>query len=224
MKKRTGIVTALFGAFTLLTVGESAAQINGGGDMLNETPIWPVPANMTMEEYTDANRRLGVGLALMSIPLPGTLHFYAGEKKEGWIHVGAAVLGGASLILGAAIIDENNNAWESTSFETIDITGENGKIKRYKKIPKKDEGGVLTYRLKKLDRKTEGAGVAFVVLGAGIILGEILHDWIDGIKTIEKKRDAVRYKYGKLAGYKLSMNPSVNIERGSLGAELSLRF
>ena len=84
---------------------------------------------------------------------------------------------------------------------------------------------MFTYRLKKLDRKTKGGGgVAFIALGAGLIVGQLLHDWIDGIKTIERKRNAVRYKYGKSAGYKFSMNPNMDIERGRLGAELALRF
>ena len=224
MKKIIGIFAAFYCAFMLFPIEESAAQGNGGGDVLNEVPIWPVPAEMTLEEYTDANRRLGVGLVLMSIPLPGTLHFYAGEKREAWMHVGAAVLGGASIVLGAAMMDEKKNAWKKTDFEIVDVTGESGKVERYKKIPIEEEGGVFTYRLKKLDRKTEGGGAPFIVLGAGLIVGQILHDWIDGIKTIERKRDAVRYKYGKSAGYKFSVNPNVDIERGSLGAKLSLRF
>ena len=41
---------------------------NNGGDPLNETPFYIVPADMTYEEYEDANRRLSVGLLLMSIP------------------------------------------------------------------------------------------------------------------------------------------------------------
>ncbi len=139
------------------------------------------------------------------------------------MHVGAAVLGGASIILGAAMLDEKDS-WEKTNYEIVEVTGESGKIKRYEKIPIEEEGGVFTYQLRKLNHKTEGAGVAFVALGAGVIIGEILHDWIDGIKTIERKRDAVRYKYGKSAGFKLSLNPDVNVERGSLGAKLSLSF
>lgn len=224
MKKMSGIFAALYCALTLFASTESAAQANGGGEILNEVPIWPVSAEMTLEEYTDANRRLGVGLILMSVPLPGTLHFYAGEKREGWMHVGAAVLGGASIILGAALMDEKDNAWEKTDLQTVDVTGDNGTIERYKKIPIEQEGGVFTYRLKKLDRKTDGGGGAFIVLGAGLILGEILHDWIDGIKTIERKRDAVRYKYGKTAGYKLSLNPNIDAQSGRVGAQLSLRF
>ena len=210
-------------AFVLFTVSQSSAQ---GGDVLNEVPIWPVPAEMTLQEYKDANRRLNVGLVLMSMPLPGTLHFYADERREGWMHVGAAVLGISSIILGAAIMDEQENAWESSDFETIPITGASGKIERYEKRPIKDEGGVLTYRLKKLDRKrkNEGGGAAFIILGAGLVVGQLLHDWIDGVKTIERKRDAVRYKYGKSAGYKFSMSPNVDVRRRSLGAQLALRF
>lgn len=223
MKRTIGVFIALHFALMPFAAEESAAQVNGGGDVLNEVPIWPVPAEMTLEEYTDANRRLSVGMMLMSVPFPGALHFYAGESRAGWKHVGAAALGGVSIILGAAMLDEKN-AWEKSDYETIDVAGASGKIERYRKIPVEEEGGVFTYRLEKLNRKTEGAGMGFVALGAGVILGSILHDWLGGIKTIERKRDAVRYKYGKKAGYKLSLNPNVNIERGSVGAKLSVNF
>ena len=225
MKRRIEIIAALCCTIVPFAAVESTAGgLGGGGDVLNEVPIWPVPAEMTMEEYRDANRRLGVGLALMSIPIPGTLHFHAGEKRAGWKHVGAAVLGGASIIVGAAMMDNDKNEWDKSDFEIVDVTGESGKIERYKKIPITEEAGVFTYRLKRLERKTDGAGAAFVVLGAGLFVGQILHDWIAGIKTIERKRDAVRYKYGKTSGYRVSLNPDMNIERGSLGAKLSVRF
>ena len=112
---------------------------------------------------------------------------------------------------------------KNPNFETVDIEAES-EVVRYEKIPVEEEGGVLTYRLQKLERKVDGAGAAFLVLGAGLLVGQVLHDWIDGIKTIERKRDAVRYKYGKSAGYKLSVNPNLDLEQGSLGAQLSLRF
>ena len=111
MKKTICFLAALHFSFTLFAVEESAAQGNGG-DMLNEVPIWPVPAAMTLEEYRDANRRLGVGMALMSVPFPGALHFYAGERRAGWKHVCAAGLGVASIIVGAALTDEKDNQWK----------------------------------------------------------------------------------------------------------------
>lgn len=220
-----GRFTLLLCAFMLYPGEGSAADgVNSGGDVLNEAPIWPVPPGMTLEEYTDANRRLGVGLALMSVPIPGALHFYAGERREGWMHVGAAALGGASILLGAAMLDGKENAWKKTDFETVDIEGTSGEVVRYEKIPVEEEGGVYTYRLKELERKAEGAGAALVALGAGLLVGQLLHDLVDGIKTIERKRDAVRYKYGKSTGYELSLNPDADIEQGRLGARLSLRF
>ncbi len=38
-----------------------AAQ-TGGGDILNEAPLIPIPEEMTFEEYRDMNRRLTLGL------------------------------------------------------------------------------------------------------------------------------------------------------------------
>jgi len=226
MSSRMGTLAAVCMTIALVTVVETAAQLNGGGDVLNEVPIWPVPAEMTLAEYRDANRRLNVGLVLMSVPIPGALHFYADEGREGWIHVGAAALGLTSVVLGAALIDEKDNAWEKSDFETVDVVSEGGNVERYEKIPIEEEGGVMTHRLKQLDRKreNEGAGAAFIVLGAGLVVGQLLHGWIDGIKTIERKRDAVRFKYGKTAGYKLSLNPDLNLQRRSLGAQFAVRF
>ena len=93
------------------------------------------------------------------------------------------------------------------------------------KIPIEEEGGVFTYRLKQLNRKTKGGGgVAFIIVGAGLVVGQVLHDWIQGTKTIQRKRDAVRYKYGQTAGYKFSVAPNADMNRRSLGAQLSMRF
>ena len=224
MKKLIGLVAALQCASILCTAEQSTAQ-SVGGDMLNEVPIWPVPAEMTLEEYRDANRRLGVGLMLLSVPLPGALHFYADEPREGWMHVGAAGLGVVSIILGAAMIDEKDNQWEKSDLEVVDVTGANGTVERYEKVPMEEEAGVFTYRLKKLDRKMKGgAGIPFVILGAGLVVGQLFHDWIDGVKTIERKRDAVRYKYGKTVDPRFSMGPTMDTQRGRYGAQLSYHF
>ena len=123
MKKTICFFSALHLSFMLFAVEKSAAQ-GVGGDMLNEVPIWPVPAEMTIEEYKDANRRLSVGMTLMSLPFPGALHFYAGESKAGWKHVYAAGLGVTSIIVGAALVDEKDNQWEKTDLEPVLFTGE----------------------------------------------------------------------------------------------------
>ena len=67
MKRMIGVFIALHFVFMPFSVEESAAQVSGGGDLLNEVPIWPVPAEMTLEEYTDANRRLSVGMMSRNI-------------------------------------------------------------------------------------------------------------------------------------------------------------
>ena len=224
MKKIIGVIGTLHLAMGLFTAEPAKAQ-GAGGDMLNEVPIWPVPAEMTLEEYTDANRRLGVGRLLMSVPLPGTLHFYAGESRAGWKHVGAAALGVVSIIAGAAIVDEKENEWEKTELEIIDVRGTNGTVERYEKIPIEEENGVFTYRLKQLDRKPKGGvGGAFIITGLGLIVGQVLHDWIQGTKTIQRKRDAVRYKYGLPSGYKFSIGPNTDPQRRRLGVQLAMRF
>lgn len=192
--------------------------------MLSESPLWPVPAEMTFEEYTDANRRLSVGLILMSVPIPGSLHFYAGDTGEGWKHVGAAALGAVSVVLGAAMVDELDT-WKSSDYEVVDVTGQNGEVQRYAKVPVEEEGGTFTYRLRKVDHRNDvGAGGLFIVAGAGLIVGQLLHDWIDGIRTIERKRDAVRFKYGKSASLGLSLRPNADVPQRRLGAEVALRF
>jgi len=199
------------------------AQGSGSGDVLNEVPFYVVPADMTFEEYEDANRRLSVGLLLMTIPVPGALHFYANEKKEGWRHVYAAAAGLASIIAGIASIDEKDT-WPESEFETVDFTGDDLTVRRYEKIPVKAENDSITYRLRFLNHDTEGGGKFLIVLGVGLIIGEIFHDWYDGIKTIEKKRNAVRFKYGKSSNFGFNLSPEIDPESGLLGAKLSLSF
>lgn len=229
MKQEKLPLAVFCGALVLLPAADVVAQDRfdgnfAGGDVLNEVPLWPVPSEMTLKEYRDANRRLNVGRLLMSVPLPGALHFYADESREGWMHVGAAVLGGVSFIVGAAMMDDKENAWEKTKFEIEEVVNELGDVKRYKKIPVTVENGEKTYRLEQINRKQRGGGGPLIVMGAGLFFGQMLHDWIDGIKTIERKRDAVRFKYGKMVGYSMRLDPNLEMESGTVGAKLSLRF
>ena len=50
-------------------------------DFLNENPIHPLPQEMTFEEYQDLNRTISTGLLLSAIPIPGSMHHYAGDYK-----------------------------------------------------------------------------------------------------------------------------------------------
>ncbi len=202
----------------LLSTAPARAE-QAAGEALNEVPLYPVPTEMTLQEYRDANRRLGVGLLLATIPIPGMLQFYADEPRSGWKHVGVAGLGLVSVALGAALMDEAED-WPDSDYEIVDITGENGTVKRYEKIPVGVEAGSTHYKLRALEREQEGGGALLVALGAGLLVGQWVHGWVDGIRTIERKRDAVRYRYGK----SLSLQPQVDAERERVGLQLALRF
>lgn len=206
-------------ALILLAAAPARAEESTAGEVLNEVPFHPVPAEMTLQEYRDANRRLGVGLMLATIPIPGMLQFYADEPRSGWKHVGTAGLGLVSVVLGAALMDETD-AWPESDYEVVDITGENGTVKRYEKIPIGIETGSTHYKLRALERESEGGGALLVALGAGLIVGQWVHGWIDGIRTIERKRDAVRYRYGQ----SLSLQPQLDATRERVGLQLALRF
>ena len=56
-------------------------QSNQQSEIMSETPLHPIPEEMTYEEYQDMNRRMNIGVGLAFIPIPGIVHRYAGEKK-----------------------------------------------------------------------------------------------------------------------------------------------
>ena len=194
----------------------------GGGDVLNETPFYVVPADMTFEEYEDANRRLSVGLLLMSIPFPGSLHFYANERREAWLHVGVAAVGLLSIAIGAGSSKEKDT-WPESDYEIRDITGEDGTVRRYEKVPFEENFGNVNYELRLLRHDRDG-GTFLILLGAGLLAGQLIHDWYDGIRTIERKRNTVRFKYGKKSNLGLNLLPQIDPANGLLGAKLSLEF
>jgi len=215
------LILSLFFTLTSTLPGFLYAQ-NNGGDRLNETPFYVVPSEMTFEEYEDANRRLSVGLMLLSVPFPGSLHFYANERREAWMHVGVAAAGLASIVIGIGASDEKNT-WPDTEFQIIDITGQDGTVRRYEKIPFEEESGAVNYDLRFLPHDRDG-GTFLIALGVGLLAGQLFYDWYDGIKTIERKRNKVRFKYGKNSDLGLNFSPHFDPANRSLGASLSLEF
>lgn len=196
---------------------------NNGGDLLNETPFYVVPSEMTFEEYEDANRRLSVGLLLMSLPFPGSLHFYANDNREAWYHVGAAAAGLLSIAVGIGSSEEKTG-WPDSEFQTIDITGDDGTVRRYEKVPSEEEAfGRVNYELRLLRHERSG-GTFLIILGAGLFAGQLIHDWYDGIRTIEKKRNRVRFDYGKSSDLGFNLSPRFDPATSSLSANLSIEF
>ena len=179
----------------LALVLPSSALAQRIGDVLNEAPLIPIPQEMTYEEYQDMNRRIYTGLMRSAMPVPGMMHFYAGEPKTGKWLLATGLAGVATIIAGAALWEDGEFA--ETDFDVLVINaGDSGKERRYEKIPVSLEGETPKYRLRELHRDG-GTGGPLVALGVLTIAGSMIYDFLHGIRVIEAKRDRVRFKYGK---------------------------
>jgi len=210
--------------FLFLCMFLNVSDIFAQGDLLNEVPLHAIPEEMTFEEYQDANRRMLSGILVSSlVPVPGMMHFYAGEKKTGYRLLAISGVGVLSLIGGMAGMSGEGDEWQDSDYETKDIGSQ-----RYEKIPILiyDDNGVENtgYTLRKLrkERDANGLGVSLMVLGGGAIIACHLYDWIHGIQTIEKKRDRVRFKYGKQLSF--SMDPMIDLDKQFAGVSLGVKF
>ena len=167
-------------AFLFLCLFLNVTDLLAEGDLLKEMKLHAIPQEMTFEEYQDANRRLLSGVLVSSLlPVPGMMHFYAGEKKTGYRLLAVTGVGVLSILGGMA--------------------GKNGK-----------------------GREADALGNSLVVLGGGAIIACHLYDWIHGIKTIEEKRDRVRFKYGKQLNF--SMDPMIDPDRSFAGVSVGVKF
>jgi hypothetical protein len=183
--------------------------------LLNENQLYPIPEEMTFEEYQDMNRRLEVGLLLAAIPIPGTIHNYAGEekiaKKIRWIAAASV----ASIIMGA--FSTNEGDWEKSEYATTELND-----KRYEMIPIGSMGEDIEYKYVELHKTSTGGANFLIPLGVGVLFVDYLYDYIHGIKIIEKKRDKVRFKYGKKLDF--SFDPIYDINTGMAGINFSYKF
>ncbi|RMG34321.1 MAG: hypothetical protein D6732_10605 [Methanobacteriota archaeon] len=220
MKRLVWLFITLYALISVIDMSTVNAQ-SVGGDWLNETPLYPIPEGMTFEEYRDMNRRLTVGLALAAIPIPGMIHFYAGEKKTGWMILGSAAVGVTSLIAGISTVDEGD--FPDSDFDVLILNpGDKERERRFEQIPFEKENGITTYRFREIYREPSGSGIALIVAGAAILIIDIAYDFIHGIRKIEEKRDRVRYKYGRQL--KLGFNPQISPEKKRVGVQLALHF
>lgn len=214
--------------FAATARAQTMANFTGGGEVLNENQFFPVPQGMTFEEYQDATRRVGVGL-LLAFPVPGMVHFYANEPTKGWYIFGTAMTGIASVLTGAILLGVQGKELESTDYDTVTFTYD-GKSKTYEKIPVSQEvtDGTTdtTYVLRELEKNRPNLGGGGALLGLGILayVGAVAYDILDGIWTIEEKRDKVRYKYGLQSRLSVEVIPEFDPERQSMGMRLGMRF
>jgi len=194
-----------------------------GADLLNENPIYSIPEEMTFEEYQDMNRRLGVGLLLAAIPIPGTIHNYAGEekiaKKIRWVAAASVI----SIIIGAISTKEGD--WEESPYQTYTLNEGQGNELRYEMIPIGSVGtdiDDIEYKYVELHKTITGEATFLIPLGISILLADYLYDYIHGIITIENKRDKVRFKYGKKLDF--SFDPTYDINTRMAGINFSYKF
>ena len=207
-------------AWAVLFILSSLNSQSVSGDMLTETPLYPVPAEMTFEEYQDMNRRLTIGLALTSIPIPGIVHRYAGEKKKArrLFMIGAGGLG--LMITGASMMGDEK--WPKSDYNLMILNAGEDNEKRYEKIPINQLGDDIEYKLIPMHKERYGSGSGLIILGALVLAGDIIYDWLHGWKMIINKRDAVRYKYGQQI--QVSVKPDVNLNTQYAGINFRLFF
>ena len=192
-----------------------------GGDLLNEAPLAPIPKEMTFEEYQDMNRRLTVGLVLAAIPVPGMIHFYAGEKKTGIKILGVATLGLGSILLGVSGLEEGD--FPKSDYELMILNpGNKDSERQFEKVPVFLTNTDTTFKLHEIFREQKGGSGALILLGAALLIGDYVYDFIHGVRVIERKRDRVRYKYGQTLS--LELEPTINLNNRSVGLKLSYNF
>ena len=90
-------------------------QNNQQAEIMSETPLHPIPEEMTYEEYQDMNRRINIGVGLAFIPIPGIVHRYAGEKSTAK-KLSYITIGGLLAFAASSGSEERNGQSQTMSF------------------------------------------------------------------------------------------------------------
>ncbi len=189
-----------------LLSGIVLTQSNQQGEILSETPLHPIPEEMTYEEYQDMNRRMNIGIGLAFIPIPGIVHRYAGEKKTAK-KLSYITLGG--LLAFVASSGNENIEWSQSDYELFIMNEGLENETRYEKIPVQIAGNdSITYKLNQIYKNVthSGGNPLLGLIGFAAVFGSYYYDVFQGLKMIHDKREAVRFKYGKKIKY--SYRPS----------------
>ena len=222
MKKRILNLSILSFLFNI-----AAAQYNNLNiaDPLTETPLYPIPKEMSFEEYQDMNRRISQALLWSSIPIPGITHYYAGDikkaKKLFYIGLGGFVC----ITVGALSLEDAEWPKNKDNYFIQNMGQENERW--FEKIPTSvhiSESGeeLIHYNLKEIQKESDGRGGFLMLTGIAIILGDLVYDRIVGLRLIEQKRDKVRFKYGQ--NLNLSFHPLISPVRSGVGLSLKFNF
>ena len=220
MKKRILNLSVLSFLFNVVIAQYNNMSV---ADPLSETPLSPIPKEMSFEEYQDMNRRMSQALLWSSIPIPGITHYYAGDVKKAkkLFYIG---LGGfVCITIGALSLEDAEWPGNKDNYFIQNIGQENERW--FEKIPSSvhiSESGeeLIHYNLKEIQKESAGGGGFLMLTGLAIILGDLVYDRIVGLRLIEQKRDKVRFKYGQ--NLNLSLHPSISPIKN--GIDLSLKF
>jgi hypothetical protein len=204
----------------------AAAQYNNtnNADPLSETPLYPIPKEMSFEEYQDMNRRMSQALLWSSIPLPGITHYYAGDVKKAKKLFYIGLSGFACIIAGTLSLQEAEWPENKDNYFIQNIGQENERW--FEKIPTSvhiSESGeeLIDYSLNEIQKESAGGGF-LILTGIAIILGDLVYDRIVGLRLIETKRDKVRFKYGQ--NLNLSFHPRISPIKKKVGLNLKFNF
>tara|TARA_B100001094_G_scaffold230229_1_gene224859 strand:+ start:639 stop:1286 length:648 start_codon:yes stop_codon:yes gene_type:complete len=200
------------------------SQSNQQSEILSETPLYPLPENMTFEEYQDMNRRMSIGVGLAFIPIPGIVHRYAGEKELSK-KLSYASIGGLISLIGSMSGNEKKEEWSDSDYEILIMNQGLESETRFEKIPIEIIGGdSIRYRLNQVYEKVtySGGSPALAAIGFIAIFGSYYYDVFHGLKVIHDKREAVRYKYGKQL--KFSFRPSYDVYASKAKLNLDINF
>jgi len=199
-------------------------QSNQQSEILSETPLHPIPAEMTFEEYQDMNRRMSLGVGLAFIPIPGIVHRYAGEKKIANKLTYISLGGLASLIVSMSDNIEKKE-WRDSDYEVLIMNQGLENETRFEKIPiEMTENDSIRYKLNQVYERVSysGGSPALGAIGLIAIVGSYYYDVFHGLKTIHDKREQVRYKYGK--EIKFSLRPSYDVFASKAKLNLDFHF
>ena len=209
--------------FSLVVIGLLNGQSSNSVtnvDPLSETPLFPIPSEMTFDEYQDMNRRLSQAFLWSSIPIPGITHHYAGEKKmaKRLFYIG---MGGIACVIGGSLsMDEPTWPEYNENIHIIHNQGTDDE-RRYERIPVTMEGDIIHYQLKEIHKQGSRGG-GLIALGIAIIVGDFIYDRLKGFQLIEEKRNKVRYKYGQQI--KFTYKPNFNYSDGQSELGMKLNF
>ena len=164
--------------YSLLFVKIMFAQNSGNtinADPLSETPLYPIPSEMTFEEYEDMNRRLSQALLWSSIPIPGITHYYAGEKKIAKRLFYISMAGAACIGAGASSMGEASWPDYNENIHVIHNQGTDNE-RRYERVPVSMEGDIVHYELREIHKQQTGDGGKLVALGIVLIISDFIYD------------------------------------------------